>query len=55
MPEQVIDPKGVVSGGKTHPPGTPVEQIRATDAQLKAWRRFGQIADPDAKPAKAAK
>lgn len=51
--EVVIDPRGVVAGGKSYPAGTPLAQIRATAGDLAAWRRFKQVGEAH-EPAAAA-
>lgn len=45
--EVVIDPKGVVAGGRSYPAGTPLTEVRATAADVAAWRRFGQIGEAE--------
>ena len=52
----VLDAEGVLVGKRNYPQGTDVARIPATDAQLRAWKRFGQIGEepePDAPSASA--
>jgi len=41
---KVIDPKGVLVGGKRYPAGTLLSEVEgATTAHIRIWTRFNQI------------
>lgn len=49
---QVIDPKGVLVGGKRIGKGEPLPDGWFTGSQLAAWKRFGQVKEAKAAPVK---
>lgn len=52
MKYQVIDPKGVILDGKVIKKGETLPDGGFTGSQLAAWKRFGQVKEAKAAPAK---